>query len=264
MGERPFFVILLLLALGGCARFSSHSPTPPAGMVYVPGGDFTMGSDRAEPDESPSHQVELGPFFISLRPVSQQEFARFLAEGNFRGRAFAKNRDDFEPEPGHQQDPVLGVTWKAAEAYCRWAGGRLPSEAQWERAARGCDGRRFPWGDQLDRGKLEDPSPAGCMAMVGHQWEWCSSRYATYPYRADDGREDLDDYNCARVVRGGASDDHPGWWRCSNRFRLYPDQDMAVAAKTGFRMVKSPEPPAGEAASSRVQRNTAPYFQLLL
>lgn len=232
-------------------------------MVYVPAGVFTMGSEQAEPDEAPAQHVELQPYFISIKPVSQQEFARFLAEGGFRGRAFARNSESFEPESGREQDPVLGVTWKAAEAYCRWAGGRLPSEAQWERAARGSDGRRFPWGEQLDRSKLDQPTPVGCLAMVGHQWEWCSSRYATYPYRANDGREDLGEVNGARVIRGGAADEHPSWWRCSNRFRLYPDQDMAVASKTGFRLVKSVGPDPSPNSSARMERNPAPYFQLL-
>ena len=156
-------------------------------MVYVPAGEFTMGStdDEVEDaltlcneysddckrrwfdDEQPAHAVALDGFWIDKTEVTNAQFAAFLnEEGNQReeGVTWLELEDEacliervggeFRPKSGYGDHPVIEITWYGAVAYCRWAGGRLPTEAQWEYAARGPEGRLFPWGDEVDGTRL--------------------------------------------------------------------------------------------------------------
>jgi formylglycine-generating enzyme required for sulfatase activity len=204
-------------------------------LVSVPGGAFTMGSATGPADEQPAHRVEVAAFSIDKTPVTNRQFAEFL---NAAGPANAKKQrmydmDDGDArihrkgtqwvaDAGFEEHPVLEASWYGARDYCLWVGKRLPTEPEWEKAARGTDGRRFPWGnaaadakraqygkgwrDTIAVGSLPaGASPYGALDMSGNAWEWVSSAYTRYPYNAKDGREDPD-ADVERVTRGGGQD----------------------------------------------------------
>jgi formylglycine-generating enzyme required for sulfatase activity len=235
-GPRVWLVVALLL-LGTPFRAGAD------GMMLVDRGPFTMGSDGDTPDEAPAHRLYLGPFWIDRHKVTNREFAEFL---NARGLRSPEGEDYFDWDdadarihvargraPGEQprwvadagfaSHPAVEVSWFGARDYCLWRGLRLPNEAEWEKAARGGDGRRFPWGDEsptparavygraynatepvVDR--PAGASPLGVQDIVGNLREWTSSQYRPYPYRADDGREGQEP-TATRVVRGASHDD---------------------------------------------------------
>ncbi|GAB4534657.1 MAG: hypothetical protein Kow0063_18010 [Anaerolineae bacterium] len=235
-------------------------------LVFIPGGRFLMGSDRkrdplAFEDELPQHEVYVGDFYIARYPVTNAGYKRFLdATGYQMPDWFWQNG-----YPHHRADhPVVFVSWYDARAYCRWlskATGRpyrLPGEAEWEKAARGRDGRIYPWGNTFDSRRCNSweswkdsgqadtttpvgrypsgASPYGVMDMAGNVWEWCHSRYAPYPYNAKDGREGPES-NDTRVLRGGSFYNPGGNVRCASRVRDSPDyrhDDL------GFRVVVAP------------------------
>lgn len=210
----------------------------PRGMVRVPAGPFLMGSDDGPEDEKPQHRVNLAEFFIDRTKVTNVQVAAFLnAVGvlGARGENYY-DRDDndarihrrdgqWRADNGHENHPVVEVSWPGALAYCNWAGKRLPTEAKWEKAARGTDGRKFPWGNEPPDGtrahfgagwnELRDvgifahgASPYGMLDAAGNGWEWVSSAYKPYPYDANDGREVLT-AGQVRGTRGGGYDARP-------------------------------------------------------
>ncbi len=172
----------------------------PEGMVYVPAGEFIMGSDPdVDPmtdalDELPQHKVFLDAYFIDKHEVSNADYTKFVEATGHRNSIFWDN-----PKFNHPDRPVVGVTWGDAAAYAEWVGKRLPTEAEWEKAARGTDGRIWPWGDDFDpkkcnfddEGKFDGhldgfamaapvksfeqgASPYGALNMVGNVAEWVS------------------------------------------------------------------------------------------
>jgi formylglycine-generating enzyme required for sulfatase activity len=181
-------------------------------MVRVPAGSFLMGladgDFLAEDHEKPQRQVFLSAFWIDLYPVTNGRYRRFLESGGYddaewwtaEGWAWKARRRVREPRTwgeagwdGHDQ-PVAGVSWYEADAYARWAGRRLPTDAEWEKAARGTDGRRFPWGDDWPVATLanfdnlvgrttpvglypDGVSPYGCHDMAGNVNNWVSDWY---------------------------------------------------------------------------------------
>lgn len=194
------------------------NPTDGQALVLVPAGPFTMGGDKRDQAANPPHQVDLPAFYIGRYEVTVAQFVACCRALNAQpDRAFlSHNRND--------KDPVRLITWPQANAYCQWAGLRLPTEAEWEKAARGTDTRRLPWGNGWDSALLnssdkgsKDPyvgvapvgsfpggaSPYGCLDMAGNVMEWTSSLYFTYPYTAADGREDQN-AGGERVLRGGS------------------------------------------------------------
>ena len=211
------------------------SPLCAQEMSAVAGGAFTMGRHDGPADERPAHQVDLPAYAIDRYPVTNAQFAEFL---NTAGTANARGERSFDyddpdarihrvdgkwvADPGFDTHPVVEVTWAGARDYCAWRGKRLPTEAEWEKAARGSDLRLYPWGNSLpERTRARyaarynetapvDAHPAGASPygvhdLSGNAWEWVSSAYRPYPYDARDGREDPA-AGPVRGTRGGGHD----------------------------------------------------------
>jgi len=219
-------------------------------LVYVPAGSFLMGSDKAQDpqtydDETPQHEVLLPGYWIGRAPVTVVQFRAFVQESGYEWKGGGQTQDG-------DNHPVVYVTWRDALAYCRWLAQKtglpvtLPSEAEWEKAARGTDGQIYPWGNEppdVQRCNFKNnvgtttpvgayspqgDSPYGCVDMAGNVWEWTRSLWGKnrrppefkYPYNSGDGREDLaagDDAH--RVLRGGAFD--RGAWNVRAAFRYW-------------------------------------------
>ncbi len=227
-------------------------------MVYVPAGEFLMGSADDETnsynDEKPQHKVYLDAFWIDRTEVTNQQYQRCVAAGACHQSYFADNAS-----LNGDTHPVVGVSWDDAIAYCRWAGRSLPTEAQWEKAARGTDGRIYPWGNQtascdyavmLENGsgncgqgnqswpvgsKPQGASPYGALDMAGNVSEWTTSLHRSYPYDATDGREDVQSDN-ARIMRGGSRYDPVSLVRSAYR-RIVLDSSRRT--HLGFRCAQS-------------------------
>lgn len=224
------------------------------GFISVPAGRFLMGSDHLTEDEKPLHHVELPQFWIARYPTTVAQFREFTLESSYH---------DFALEALRSPDdhPVVLTSWSDALRYCEWLSSKvvglaiergradalwrgladgnlsvnLPSEAEWEKAARGTDGRTFPWGGEFDPGRVNidetgiggtsavgsfplGASPYGALDMIGNVWEWTRSIYGAwnpateevlqktgYPYVANDGRETPDESeDILRVIRGGS------------------------------------------------------------
>lgn len=200
-------------------------------MVYVPAGAFWMGSDEddagANDSEKPKHEVTLSAFWIDRTEVTREQYRRCVNAGACSSSPWSTD------ERAHPLSPVAYTTWSDARTYCAWAGKRLPTEAEWEKAARGMDGRIYPWGSDFDGtlvnfcdakcladwrnedwddGYFEKApvgtypggvSPYGVLDMAGNVWEWTSTLMNAYPYHRDDGRENQE-AGGFRVIRGGS------------------------------------------------------------
>lgn len=240
-------------------RVAAHAGagSPAIDWVDLPGGTFAIGRDPAPfrgealADEIPRHTVELAEFALAATPVTNAQYAAFTAS---TGRRRPPHWPGGTPPHDAAGDPVTWVDWDDAAAFCAWAGGRLPSEAEWEKAARGGDHRIYPWGDAPATPELASfaagakdgrttcvharpagASPYGVLDMAGNVWEWVSSAYAPYPYRADDGREDPS-ARVERALRGGSyASAGPGHLRCAARSRSFPGRR---AAHVGFRIAR--------------------------
>ena len=215
-------------------------------LVFVPAGEFVMGSNGGAEDD-PQHTVMLHEYWIDLFPVTNAQFAQFVqatayqAQGDWRG----------EFRAGKERHPVVNVTWDDACAYAEWCGKRLPTEAQWEKAARGTDGREYPWGNHWDgnhcnvSGRGTTPvgnypagaSPYGCQDMAGNVAEWVADWYDPAYYSASP-REDPPGpaTGARRVVRGGAWNSSQPDARAAARYDGAPDgRDDGI----GFRLACS-------------------------
>ncbi len=216
-------------------------------VVTIPAGEFTMGSREAS-DEKPIHKIHLDTFRIDKYPVTNAQYKRFV---DATGREPPAHWKDGTYPPDKAIHPVVNVTWHDAVAYAEWAGKRLPTETEWEKAARGADGRVYPWGDEFDKDKcntkesgIKDTtpvgqyspggdSPYGCCDMAGNVWEWTSSIKKSYPYDPEDGREDAD-ASGNRVLRGGSWDLISDWARSAYRVHVVPSYRLING---GFRCV---------------------------
>ena len=192
--------------------------------------------------EQPQHTLTLASYYIGKYPVTVGAYRAFIKAGGYQRsqywteagwawrRSAARVQPDFWDDgkwAGDDRLPVVGVSWYEAVAYCRWLSAktgssyRLPTEAEWEKAARGVDGRLFPWGNEFDVGRCntrrsglnqtepvgryspDDESPYGCAEMAGNVSEWTLSQYRPYPYNGHDGRDEVEG-KAERVTRGGA------------------------------------------------------------
>lgn len=242
--------------------------------ILIPAGPFLMGSNQHQADEAPQHELDLPAFRISKYPITNREYAEFIKRERqhqppTKPRWFLR-----EPPPDRLDHPVTGVSWHDAQAFCKWLTGqtggsrvyRLPTEAEWEKAARGPDGRQFPWGNTWAEGRCnagssqttpvvdsdgqpnypQGASPYGCLDMLGNVQEWTSTLWGSdlknnafpYPYRANDGREDPQAeqhlHRVYRVYRGGSFRDDADRLRCSARGAA--SADSAIRWR-GFRVV---------------------------
>jgi formylglycine-generating enzyme required for sulfatase activity len=220
-------------------------------LVYVPGGDFLLGAED-EPLSRPVRRVRLSPFWIGKHPVTNEQYARFLAENPSR------------PEPAFWGDfrfnqprlPVVGVSWAEARDYCNWAGLEFPSEVQWEAAARGTDQRPFPWGRELptpDHANFDgtgttpvDEYPAGAgpygtLGQSGNVWEWCADPWTCDAFRQmKDGQWDpmANGDVAVRPVRGGS------WMNTAKALRTVLRERGTARRRLntqGFRCIWRPE-----------------------
>jgi formylglycine-generating enzyme required for sulfatase activity len=255
----------------------STAPAAPGALdfdwVDVPPGWFTMGSNpRRDPharvEEQPQHRLYLPAFRLARAPVTVAQFAVFVRASGFRTDAEAERAERCWERPhglpgrelvGEAGHPVTCVSWYDAQAFCRWVGVRLPTEAEWEKAARGADGRVYPWGDTSPdrercnygnwlgdtvpvRGYPMGSSPCGALQMAGNVWEWTASLWGSlqegnyrYPYDLSDGREASDaPESVMRIVRGGSFRDDPSRMRCAYRDWRYP---FYRSEAIGFRVV---------------------------
>lgn len=225
---------------------------PKDGMVLltVPADSYTIGSNTDDPDERPTRTVRLKEYAIGKHEVTNGQYGRFVqATGHKSAGDWKAGRTKWG-----DQAPVVNVSWNDANAYCAWAGLRLPTEAEWEVAARGWNRRKFPWGDawapSLCRSSVgvaadspaavgshpKDVSPFGCFDMAGNVSEWTHSKYEEYPYDAWDGREEGAGSD-ERAIRGGAwNEDAPAHLRGSFRTGEAPTYK---STDQGFRCAKS-------------------------
>jgi formylglycine-generating enzyme required for sulfatase activity len=211
-----------------------------ATMVYVAPGEFTMGADDGYENEKPVHKVKMTQgYWIYKTEVTNGMYGKFLAANP----KATKPKYWADPRFKAPDQPVVGVAWAEADAYCKWAGVRLPSEAEWEYAARGTDGRKFPWGNEVPdaarttsaqdeatgkpgpAGKLPTgASPCGALDMAGNVWEWCADWYdrSTYAAPAADNPAGPKEGQ-ERVIRGGSWFQPPFYLRATYRNRATPD-----------------------------------------
>jgi formylglycine-generating enzyme required for sulfatase activity len=234
-------------------------------FMHIPAGKFIMGSSSGGGgDEKPEHTVNIPyDYWMARFPITNEQYYEYAKE-----KKFSHPVPDWQKKPTH---PVENITLVRAIGYSQWlntlfekelqAGASicLPTEAEWEKSARGTDRRKYPWGDQFDLDlcnseenghggttpvDLYTPngdSPYGCADMSGNVWEWTHSRYAPYPYDPKDGREDEQiTWNDSRILRGGACDCGKGWIRCASRRRLNPD---GYDKYFGFRVMLSASSP---------------------
>ncbi|MGV8118649.1 MAG: formylglycine-generating enzyme family protein [Candidatus Xenobiia bacterium LiM19] len=240
------------------------NPVDGAEMVLIPAGEFTMGSpdEKGSDDEHPQLKIYLDAFYIYKYEVTNGQFEKFAGKTGYKSRWGW----DRYFRPGMQRHPVISVTWEDAQAYCIWARAKLPTEAQWEKAARGTDGRKYPWGNSWSEKRCnwwKEPlsadmtgsyttrwtvpvgsfplgaSPYGLCDMSGNAMEWCrdwysekyySGRLLKNPQGPPTGQE--------HALRGGSwYNDVTACMRCANRFKSMP---MRSDKDIGFRCIVVP------------------------
>jgi len=241
----PLFYGCAMPAGGGPGLLPADSPgSDLPDMVLVPGGSCHVGSDSGDPDEQPVREVVIQPFYIDVHEVTVGQYQTFIDQTGHPAPAF------WQPEFDRPTDPVVGVTWHDAVAFAAWAGKRLPTEAEWEYAARGgAQQETYPWGDSPDTGyanfrsfgiapvKSFQPNGYGLYDMIGNVWEWCEDWYEEDYYGKRSNRNARGPVAGAyKVKRGGAWYCDEAQVRVANRFYSLPDTG---SFHTGFRCAKS-------------------------
>lgn len=199
-------------------------------MVFVPEGPFLQGSNDGPYQELPVRKVYLDAFWIDRDEVSVSAWERFRRATGHRASKYASDPRLHQPDL-----PVVGISWNDATAYCKWAGKRLPTEAEWEKAARGTDGRRYPWGNEFDPARAnlgentpppvgsgqKGASPFGARAMSGGVWEWTHDFWGEFYYReAPDRNPQGPPSGFLHTIKGGSWRNLADQLRSATRFRL--------------------------------------------
>jgi formylglycine-generating enzyme required for sulfatase activity len=243
----------------------------PLAWCWISNGAFLMGSEASK-RETPIHEVQVAGFWLARYPVTNAEYQLFIDDGGYESQqwwseagwqmrqkeAWTEPRFWKEIKRNDGKRPVIGVSWYEASAFCTWVTKktgnkvRLPTEAEWEKAARGIDSHTFPWGETEPNETLCNlsvdemtpvgqfspggDSPYGCADMVSNMWEWCLSKYAPYPYEDDDGRNEENEPG-TRVLRGGSWSLDWNDLRCSYRSKSLP---QSTGNDVGFRCASTP------------------------
>ncbi len=257
--------LILLFAIVGFLPDALAGPE----LCRIPAGTFTMGSDNDLPNEAPARKVYLDAYYIGKTEVTNAEYYLFWLESGGAGSehtpisyegAFGTWPEIAKTKPNH---PVVGVSWGSATAYAAWRGMRLPTEAEWEKAARGTTARRWPWGNtftqrikdttlhanvwKLDGAHLQPVgtyptgiSPYGAHDMAGNVWEWVSDWYSENFYHHSPDRNPKGPAGGSRrVVKGGSWLNPETFARCSVRFGQHPAIGTSFI---GFRLAKDATP----------------------
>ncbi|MCA9897917.1 MAG: SUMF1/EgtB/PvdO family nonheme iron enzyme [Ardenticatenaceae bacterium] len=241
---------------------NAPSPTPepterplPKGMVLIPGGSFLMGSETGEANERPEHSVTLDAYFIDQFEVSNEQYQSCVADGGCTQTGIRNSfrRAGYRDDPIFANYPVMGVTWTQANAYCQWAGKRLPTEAEWEFAASGPDNFTWPWGNtfdatlsaasSLDTEPIDDfadgTSPFGVFNMAGNVNEWVQDRFDANFYANSPTENPVNlDSGTSQIYRGGSFDNTNGTFFTTSRRYVVSSNTFDV--DIGFRCAQSP------------------------
>jgi len=235
-----------------------HNEVDDSSAVWIPPGPFMMGSEDEEAwhTEKPVHEVHLDGFYMDIYPVTNAQYARFVEETGHRPPKGGWGRNKWkkkEPPEGFENNPVVFVSWQDAQNYCEWSGRRLPTEAEWEKAARGGFlGKKYPWGDTIDPTQANygdevgrttpvgsyPPNGYGLYDMAGNTWEWCADwfeegYYARSPSENPQGPEE----GANKVLKGGSWHRDATSLRCSNHYRNAPKHKVN---SIGFRCARDP------------------------
>jgi eukaryotic-like serine/threonine-protein kinase len=208
-----------------------YSPTDGMPQMYVPAGQVRMGGldVHADDDELPAHYVSINAFWVDQLEVTNAMYLLCVQAGkcDLPANWSSEKRTSYFNDPAYKDYPVVQISWEQANIYCAWAGRHLPTEAQWERAARGDDFRTFPWGDEPpgeiyanynrlvgDTSRVGSytagASPFGALDMAGNVWEWTTDYFSTQYYASSpltDPTGPIDSSNNRRVIRGGSYQD---------------------------------------------------------
>jgi len=235
---------------GSAAETGSVTGKPagaPPGMFAIPAGSFVMGRDNAaDPEETPAHSVKVGAFFMDVSPVTNAKYAGFLRHTDHAAPP-AWTNGTYPAQQGER--PVTGVSWNDARDYCQAGGERLPTEAEWEYAARGTDSRLYPWGNEFSQELVNsraaarggpdpvgarpgDASPFGVLDMSGNVWQWTADDYKPYPGRQPAFAIPAD----AKALRGGSFQSDQNHVTATTRNL---DHASARSREIGFRCAKS-------------------------
>jgi iron(II)-dependent oxidoreductase len=242
-------LVILFLVLTSLSQ-ADTSKQIPEGMALVPAGSFQMGNNNDyydnDFDEQPRHVVNLPPYYVDVYPVTNQDYKVFVDATGHRSPKYWK--DSSAIPAGKEKHPVTGVNYFDAIAYASWKGRRLPTEQEWEKASRGSEGLRWPWGHAFDKSKANvgqhtttpvDAYPQGCNTyglcdIAGNVWEWTSTWYAPYP-NAPENRAILRFLNDQYLsVRGGSYGSDIGSARGADRGIKKP---LDLGPSMGFRTV---------------------------
>ena len=264
-----------ILLMSGC--MSGIKDDTKENMIFIPAGSFTMGfkidneHEWGDMDEEPVHQVTLSSYWIDKYEVTSSNFTKFLNENKNEAHRFIEitpsvtvKFDDnvYQPREGLENYPVNRVSWFGADAYCKWKEKRLPTEAEWEKAARGTDQRIFPWGNEFPdnsrvtfrrkfsekgfqvmepvEGMKNGISPFGVHQMAGNVWEWVSDWFDATAYQ-DENRIDPKgpESGISKVLRGGNWYYKAYYMRTTYRFNERPD---IFKVWQGFRCARQAKP----------------------